>query len=120
MRVPLHLANGTAAGPYEVVTHLGICDDFSFDERGKAFIATDVGNTLLAVPTVGKEKGVVTILAGNANSTRWAGATATAFGRTEVDGDVLYVTTNGGIPAPIDGHIVHGGRVLAIRMRGLR
>ena len=120
VRVPLYLSNGTAAGPYGIVTpHLGICDDFLSDEYETAFIATDVGNAVVAVPTVGKEKkkgwGVVTVLAGNAHSTRWAGATATAFAKTEGDGDILYVTTNGGIPAPVDGHIVHGGRMLAIR-----
>ena len=114
VRVPLHLANGTAAGPYEVITHLGLCDDFALDDHGTAFIATDPANTLLKVPTIGKNKGVVTVVAGGPNSTQWAGTTATAFGRTEADRGVLYVTTNGGIVSPVDGHIINGGRVLAI------
>ncbi len=48
------------------------------------------------------------IIAGNTNSNLLAGDTAAAFGRTALDQSILYVVTNGGIAAPVNGTYIEG------------
>ena len=115
-RVPVHLTNGTAAGPYEVVAQLNasFVDDFALASRDIAYVATNFDNTIVKVRTAGKDAGTSSIVEGNIHSTAFAGTTSAAFGRTASDCKVLYVTTTGGLGAPVNGSIVEGGKVLAV------
>lgn len=113
-RVPI-TSSGSATGPYEVVAYNGIGDDFTFDNDGNAYITQDPGDALQRVTP----EGIVTVLAGNTNSTILEGDTAAAFGRTEWDRDTLYVVTNGGIPGPVAGTNVFGGKVLRVNVPAL-
>ena len=116
-RVRIHLTNGTAAGPYEVVANIhSFCDDFALGPGNAAYIATDPNNTIVKVQTVGEYAGSAMIIEGNLNSTAFAGATAAAFGRTSHDHSILYVTTNGGLRAPVNGSFVQGGKLSAIKL----
>jgi hypothetical protein len=113
-RVPIS-AQGIATGPYEVVAHNGIGDDFAFDIEGNAYITQDPGDALELVTPTGK----VNVLAGNTNSTIVEGDTAAAFGRTWKDSNTLYVTTNGGLAGLVAGTSVVGGKVLAADIHAL-
>lgn len=88
-------------------------DDFTLDEDGRAFLVTGSGNSIeeLQIAT-GKGR----IVAGNLNSTALAQPTAAQFGRGKHEKDVLYVTTGGGLIAPVDGTIVIGAQLVAVDM----
>lgn len=116
--IPIHLSNGTAAGPSEIVAHsltnTSSYDDFIIDKRtGTAYLATLTGNTIARLTLSGNQ----TIIAGNLNSTAIAQPTAIRFGRTSVDEDTFYVTTGGGLAGPINGTIIIGGQVVAVDLR---
>lgn len=106
-RVAIH-ANGTAAGPFELlasgVTHP---DDFDIAPDGTLYVAGD--NTLWEVTSTG----TVSVVAGGANETVLAGATAVKLVLPERES--VYVTTNGGEPAPVDGRILPG-KIAAVRV----
>lgn len=93
-------------------------DDFAL--RGdSAFFVTGSGNTIARVDLYGN--GQQTVIAGSLNSTTLAEPTAAAFGRTEVDRDVLYVVTSGGLATPVfvDGKpVMVGGQVVAVDLSG--
>lgn len=91
-------------------------DDFVFDKQKNAWITTDQDNTLVVVP-VDYEKHKFATVDGSAASFLVAGDTSCAFGRTENDNFILYVTTNGGLSAPIN-DTTQGGKVVAIDTRG--
>lgn len=109
-RIPINSADGTATGAAQIIAKNVTGDDFAFDTKGNAYVGGNTENTVSKISA----KGIVTVVAGNLNSTLVAGATATAFGRTQKDQSVLYVTTTGGIPAPVNGTIVEGGKLVAI------
>ncbi|KAF3767053.1 hypothetical protein M406DRAFT_355452 [Cryphonectria parasitica EP155] len=115
VKVPLDAKNGTPAGDFEVIaktiTSYDQWDDFTFDCEGNIFMATGGADTVQRID----DKGHVQIIAGNLNSTAISEATSTKFGRREDDADVLYVTTGGGAATPVNGDIVIGGQVLAIK-----
>jgi len=102
-------ANGSAIGPIEVVANMTFPDDFAIAEDGTAYVVG--ANTLYRVSQEGK----VDVLAGGVNDTVLEGATSAQFGRTQMDQQVLYIGTNGGILAPVDGQI-HGGQIAAINV----
>ena len=106
-RILINNKDGSAAGPAQVMTKNFFGDDFSFDQKGNAFIGQNVKDTVAKITP----DGMVTIVAGSLNSTLVAGATATNFGRTRSDRSVVYVTTSGGIGSPAK---VEGGKVVAI------
>jgi sugar lactone lactonase YvrE len=108
-RIPIH-SDGTKAGDAEVLATGHFGDDFALDAHGNAYITEDPGSALYRVST----HGLVTNLL-NATQPIIAGDTSCAFGRTSRDADILYIVTNGGIPAPVNGVIV-GGRVLAYKV----
>ena len=85
-------------------------DDFTFDERGNFFLTTAGANVIERVFPDGRGE----VIAGSLNSTAIAQPTAAQFGRGENDKDILYVTTAGGIAAPVDGDIVIGAQVVAV------
>jgi hypothetical protein len=112
-RVPVSLSGsdaGSATGDFEVVANNGVCDDFTFDKKGNAFITQDPGDALQLVTPEGK----VTVLVGNVNSTIVEGDTSDAFGRTVFDDNILYVVTNGGIAGAVPGTQITGGKVIAV------
>jgi hypothetical protein len=106
-RIPINGADGSPAGPAEIVARFILGDDFSFDPAGNAYVSQDPLNTVAKVTSAG----VVEIVAGSLDSTQVAGSTATGFGRTHKDRSVLYVTTSGGYLGPV---IMQGGKVVAI------
>ena len=112
-RVPVHVANGTAAGAFEVVArpNASFVDDFALRPKDNAaFVATNHDNSLLEVYTAGEKAGMSRVVEGRVDSTAFAGTTAAAFGRMASDRGVLYVTTSGAV----NGSFVEGARVLAV------
>ena len=119
-KVPVH-EDGTPAGNTNVIAR-ALEDDYydEFTLRGDfAYLVTGSGNSVEKVRLDGS--GRQTILAGSLNSTTLAGPTSVAFGRTERDGDVLYVVTSGGLAVPVDEggqEIKVGGQVVAVDLSG--
>ena len=111
-RVPVHAANGTAAGAFEVVArpNASFVDDFVLTPRDTAFVATNRDNTIIEVYTAGENAGTSRIVEGSVDSTAFAGTTAATFGRTVSDRKVLYVTTSGAF----NGSFVEGAKVLMV------
>jgi sugar lactone lactonase YvrE len=85
-------------------------DDFAFDEQGNIYAATHIFNSVVKI-TPGL---VVTTIAGEADGL--AGSTAVAFGRTALDKDHIYVTTNGGMSLPVDGKI-QPARIVKLKVK---
>ena len=110
-KVQIH-PDGTAVGAATTIARDGVGDDFAIDAAGNAFVAQGGENTVVEITSAGVEF----VVAGSLNSTAVAGSTAAQFGRTPVDKNVLYVTTNGGIADPVDGHIINGGKVVAVEL----
>lgn len=109
--VPIY-ANGTAKSPARVVAPNGPSDDFTLDAAGNAYVTT-LTNTVQKITP----KGNFAVIAGNLNSSALVGCTAAQFGRTESDRDILYVTTNGGLVAPVNGTYIEGGKIVAVDTR---
>jgi hypothetical protein len=105
--IPISDADGTPTGLAKVIANNVFGDDFSFDRIGNAYIGQNSQNAVAKI----NPEGAVTVVAGNLNSTRVAGATATEFGRTQRDRSVLYVTTSGGFGSPVK---LKCGKVVAI------
>ena len=108
-RIPID-RRGVPTGPVENVTSsLVFPDDFALRKDGTAYVAG--ANTLWKVGP----RGHVEVLAGGINDTVLEGATSAQFGRMNLDRDVLYIGTNGGILAPVNG-VIHGGQILAVNV----
>jgi hemoglobin len=90
--------DGTA-GRVEVLADHFVADDLALDVDGNMYLATHVNNTLERLSPTGER----TVLAGPEDGLH--GATAVAFGRTPQDVQTVYVTTTGGIIAPMDGRV---------------
>jgi hypothetical protein len=73
-------------------------------------VTGSIANTVTKVYPDGQSE----VIAGNANSSVVAGVTAAALGRTELDRNVLYVSDNGGMAAPVNGTYIEGGKITAI------
>ncbi|KAI9727424.1 MAG: hypothetical protein M1834_008430 [Cirrosporium novae-zelandiae] len=85
-------------------------NDFAIDKNGDLFVTTDPQNSLIQVtPSTGS---YVTV-AGSANSTALEGPTAARFGRGSTDKSVIYLSTDGGVVAPVNG-VVQGGKIKAV------
>lgn len=113
-RIPIAF-NGTAAGPVEtivekadVILNVGFqADDFALAAHDTAWVTGDPSGYLLKVTPDGN----LTRVLGDNNSTLIAGVTAAAFGRGG-QSEILYLTTNGGLPYPANG--IAGGKVIAV------
>ncbi len=115
-KIPIH-ANGTAAGAAQKIASAfegTFYDDFALDRHGDAFLATQGGDSIAEVTLNGSQR----IIAGVVNTTEIAEPTSAQFGRTVGDGNVLYVTTAGGLAIPIDGDVIVGGQVVAVDTGG--
>ena len=85
-------------------------DDFAVGADHALYIATHPANSLLRLAISGER----TTLAGPQQG--MAGATAVAFGRSDEDADCVYVTTTGGLFAPVDG-VIQPARLVRVRTR---
>lgn len=120
-RLPI-AADGSAAGPVEVVLQASPfpeiigsqADDFALKD-GNAWITQDPSSSILLTSAIDGSMNV-TLIAGStterASENLAAGSTAAQFGRLRRDQDILYVTTNGGMPTPENGIV--GGRILSL------
>lgn len=104
--------NGTQAGAAQILVANYFGDDFAFDHIGNAYVTEDPGNALYKVTPSGE----VSVVLGGANESLIEGDTAAQFGRTPIDRDVLYITTNGGLVNPVDGPAT-GGKVIAFNTK---
>jgi sugar lactone lactonase YvrE len=89
-------------------------DDFVINETGTIWVTTNVDGKLYTVDADGS----IRLVLGSSTEMTLAGDTAAAFGRTRGDSHILYVTTAGGIAAPINGTVIEPGKVVAIDTRG--
>ncbi|ETS75039.1 hypothetical protein PFICI_13523 [Pestalotiopsis fici W106-1] len=96
-----------------VISDETFLDDFVFDTRGNIYIASNHGST---VRRVDMATGDNVVLAGAAGQQTVLGDTAAAFGRTDMDREVLYVTTSGFDVKTA----VEPGKVVAINVAGLK
>jgi hypothetical protein len=113
-RVPVD-GNVKPTGPVQVVANITgyFLDDFTLDEKdGTAFIATNPNNEILKVTPEGK----YTVIAGSATSLDVAGATAALLACAEGRTGPLYVTTDGGQVAPVNGSIIEPAKVVVVNV----
>ena len=114
-KIPINLLTGAPTdGPATIVAHApntASYDDFTLDPFSRnAFLATAAGDSIAEVSIPSDQQAVV---AGMMGSLEIAEPTAARFGRTLKDARTLYVTTAGGLAAPVDGMII-GGQVVAV------
>ncbi|KAK4443380.1 hypothetical protein QBC34DRAFT_443427 [Podospora aff. communis PSN243] len=84
-------------------------DDFVVGEGGVVYVATNLGNTVVAVDVESGSSVVVLEV---------YGPTAVALGRGERDREVLYVVTDGGLMGSRE-ELPEGGRVVAVEVGGV-
>jgi hemoglobin len=89
----------STAGDVDVLAQQCLADDLALDVEGNLYLTTHVNNTLERLSPTGERA----VLAGPAEGLH--GAMAVAFGRTAHDLHTVYVTTTGGIVAPVDEHV---------------
>lgn len=111
-RVRIDPVTATAVGSYELISNNTMADDFALSPQGVGYLAGLIDNVITKVHSNGTHQ----VIAGAANSTDFAGATSAAFGRTELDRDVLYVTTGGASGIPVLSNFFEGGKIMALRL----
>ena len=110
-RVPVSLLTLEKVGPVEILQSGYSADDFALDPAGGfVYMADGNTNSINRVPLAGGK--VVTVL-GGINDTLIEGPTSVAVGRGATNEFVKYITTDGGLLAPING-FTEGGRVVAM------
>ncbi|KAJ5175044.1 uncharacterized protein N7482_000921 [Penicillium canariense] len=109
-RVALN-TDGSAAGPIEVVASGFFQDGLALKPDGTAYITTHPRNTVLKVTPSGE----TSVFVGNLNSTAVAGSTDAQFGFYWGQ-EVLYVTTNGALSAPVNGTFTEPAKVVMVTM----
>lgn len=110
-RVPVAEHDASPTGEVEVVGGGIVVDDFWILGDGSVYVATNTGNSVLKMSPGGSVRKV----AGNAFRLEVAGSTAVVAAK-DADGDVLYVTTAGGLVAPVGCKMVEPAKVVAIRV----
>lgn len=111
-RIPISLSTLQKLGPVETLASNVTVDDFALDEKnGNAYLAGSAVNSLLKVPLTG---GVVEALYGGLNETVLPGPTSVAVGKGWGEKGTVFVTTNGGLLAPVNGYFKEGGKVVAV------
>jgi putative intracellular protease/amidase/sugar lactone lactonase YvrE len=93
IRIPIH-EDYTAGSPDLFLTNVNL-DDFAFDRQGNLYATTHVYNSVVKITP---DRQIITIAKAEQGV---AGSTAIAFGRTERDRTMIYVTTNGGMSLPL-------------------
>lgn len=107
------LAAGTATLEQIAVEELantgGSFDDFDVTADGTVYITTNPENTVVKVAAGG---GKPTLVAGNLKSLDLIGASSALL--SKVAANVLYVTTSGGVAAPVNGTLSEAGKIMKI------
>ncbi|KAJ5185920.1 hypothetical protein N7491_006210 [Penicillium cf. griseofulvum] len=109
-RVRIDTHTGRALGSYEVISNDTRADDFAIGPHGVGYLAGLVDNVVIRVFPNGHHE----VIAGSEGSTDLMTATSTAFGRTQRDSNVLYITTGGETKLPVRGTSTRGGKVMAL------
>lgn len=105
---------GRAANRTQVLTTKALAaDDFALSDTGIVYAAG--ANTLWRASADGHTVAFV----GDPNSTVIQGITSARFGRTALDNDVLYLSTQGGLLEDPPGSAVHGGQLLALNINAI-
>lgn len=107
------LAAGTATLKQNAVQELantgGSFDDLDVAADGTVYVTTNPENTVVKVAAAG---GKPTLVAGNIGSLDLAGASSALL--SKVAANVLYVTTSGGVAAPVNGTLSEAGKIMKI------
>lgn len=107
-------SDGSAASAIQVLTTKALAaDDFALSDDGIVYAAG--ANTLWQVAADGYTAPFV----GGLSSTVIQGITSARFGRTEMDKDVLYMSTQGGLLEDPPGSVGHGGQLLAVNINAI-
>ncbi|CAG8419097.1 unnamed protein product [Penicillium salamii] len=109
-RIRIDTRTGRALGPYEVISHDTLADDFAVDPWGIGYLASPTNNEIIKVYPDGFHE----VVAGSKNSRELMSVTAAAFGRTQSDRHVLYVTTGGETEHAVNTTASLGGKVMAV------
>jgi hypothetical protein len=112
-RVPVD-KNVHPTGNVQIVANLTgyFLDDFAISQDETAYIATHANDVILEV----QRNGNFQVVAGSNTSLEVAGATAVQFGQGN-DGCLnLYVTTDGGQVAPVNGTITEPGKIVSLKI----
>jgi hypothetical protein len=109
-RVRIDTRTGRALGPYEIISHDTLADDFAVDSQGVGYLASLSDNEITRVFPNGSHE----VVAGSKDSRVLMTATSAAFGRTKSDRHVLYVTTGGETEHPVNDTASLGGKVMAV------
>ncbi|KAL2678955.1 hypothetical protein Neosp_009709 [[Neocosmospora] mangrovei] len=112
-RVPID-ENATATGATEVIAAGVPMDDFALMPDGTAYIATMGLNQVVRVDPDGR----ISTVSGAVGSLDVAGGTSARFGSSRNDRLVLYVTTNGGTPTPVNGTVTEPAKIVAVKVKG--
>lgn len=106
------LAAGTATLKQVAVKELantgGSFDDLDVAADGTVYVTTNPENTVVKVAAAG---GRPTVVAGNIGSLDLAGASSALLSKVH---NVLYVTTSGGVAAPVNGTLSEAGKIMKI------
>ena len=100
-------AYGEAIGPFEIIASGTALDNFDLDVDGTAYMATNAQNSITTISPNGK----VETIAGGKSSRELPGPTSCVL-----KGKKLYVGTNGGLTAPVDGVFTEQGKVATIQL----
>ncbi|KAF3008851.1 hypothetical protein E8E13_010903 [Curvularia kusanoi] len=107
------LAAGTATLKQIAVDELantgGSFDDLDVAADGTVYVTTNPENTVVKVAAAG---GKPTVIAGNAGSLALAGASSALL--SKVAHNVLYITTSGGVAAPVNGTLSEAGKIMKL------
>jgi len=87
--------------------------DVAVDQRGAVYITAHTANEILRSPP-GPSSNDTEFVAGCPGCLDMSGITACAFGRTPLAARTLYVVTEGGQFAPINGTFVEPAKVVAV------
>lgn len=93
-----------AIGEFELITNSTALDNFDLDADGTAYVATNAQNSIVKISPDGK----LDTIAGGESSTELVGPSFCLL-----HGKTLYVGTNGGLIAPVDG-FTEPGKIAAV------
>ncbi|KAI9829640.1 MAG: hypothetical protein M1826_005530 [Phylliscum demangeonii] len=110
LQAPIDAGATRLLGPLQVLQENLVGDDFALDAHRSIYLTTHIFNSVVKID----RHGARTRIAGGPASPLLAGSSSAAFGRTARDRAVLYVTSDGGLVAPVVG-VVRGGKILAIQ-----
>lgn len=104
--------NGSTASAVQILTTEALAaDDFALSDNGIVYAAG--ANTMWQVSAGGH----IVAFVGDPGSTVLQGIKSARFGRTALDKDVLYLSTQGGLLEDPPGSAIHGGQLLAVDVK---